>query len=140
MNFSNKEVIIQIICRENILDIKEEIKNYYGYEFNTFTFRSFLWIFNLFYSKGKKCLTLSSQFEKYFTPLSLAIWICDDGTWTGDGLRIAANKFSLKEIKNFTNILKNKYFLDCTIQIIYINKNRLNPKYSIYIKKILFLN
>ena len=31
-----------------------EIKQYYGYEFNTFTFRSFNWIYKLFYKKGIK--------------------------------------------------------------------------------------
>lgn len=29
-------------------------KEYYGYEFNTFTFRSFNWIYDMFYHKGKK--------------------------------------------------------------------------------------
>ena len=115
--------------------IKGRDKIYYGYEFNTFTFRSFLWIYKIFYNKGKKCLTLSNQFEKYFTPLSLAIWICDDGSWTGNGVRIAANNFSLKEIQMLIKILNNKFLLDCTIQIIHTNKDKLNPKYSIYIKK-----
>jgi len=32
----------------------KEIKEYYGYDFNLFTFRSFNWIHKLFYKKGKK--------------------------------------------------------------------------------------
>ena len=103
---------------------------YYGYEFNTFTFRSFIWIYDLFYNKGKKSLTLTNDFENCITPLSLAIWICDDGTWTGDGVRIATNAFTLVEIQFLINILKNKFNLNCTIQ-----KIALLNQYSIYIKK-----
>ena len=51
--------------------IKGIDKIYYGYEFNTFTFRSFVWIYNSFYKKGKKILPLN--IEEFITPLTLAI-------------------------------------------------------------------
>lgn len=51
--------------------IKGIDKIYYGYEFNTFTFRSFFWIYNSFYKKGKKILPLN--IEEFITPLTLAI-------------------------------------------------------------------
>ena len=51
--------------------IKGIDKIYYGYEFNTFTFRSFVWIYNSFYKKGKKILPLNM--EEFITPLTLAI-------------------------------------------------------------------
>ena len=34
----------------------EQIQEHYGYEFNTFTFRSFNWIHKMFYKNGKKVL------------------------------------------------------------------------------------
>ncbi|KAF9818418.1 hypothetical protein IEO21_02767 [Rhodonia placenta] len=107
------------------------IKNgtlYYGYEFNTFTFRSFNWIHQLFYKKGKK--VIPENIAEYLTPLALAVWIMDDGGWTNSGVRIATNSFELTEVKLLNEAIKSRYNLDTTIQKIYIK-----DKYSIYIKK-----
>ena len=49
----------------------KEGKVYYGYEFNTFTFRSFSWIHNLYYKKGQKVIPL--KIFEYLTPLALAV-------------------------------------------------------------------
>ena len=92
-----------------------------------------MWIYNLFYKKGKKIVPIN--IENFITPLTLAIWISEDGTFvpsTGGqgGVRIACNAFSLQEVKYLTNILQTKFNLDVTIQQIYL-KN----KYFIYIKK-----
>jgi LAGLIDADG DNA endonuclease family/Cytochrome C oxidase subunit II, transmembrane domain len=123
-------------------------KIYYGYEFNTYTFRSFVWIFNSFYNKGKKRIPLF--IENFFTPLTLAIWINEEGSWTtastsllfpakqlprsgeaaSGGVRISCNNFTLVEVEYLIKILKFKFNLNCNIQ-----KRDLNNKYSIYIKK-----
>ena len=99
---------------------------YYGYEFNTFTFRSFNWIHKLFYKKGTKYI--NPQLEQYLTPLALAIWIQDDGCWASSGVRIATNCFELEEVKLLTNMLTKLYNLNCTIQ-------NIEGRYSIYITK-----
>jgi len=100
---------------------------HYRYEFNTFTFRSFNWIHEMFYHKGKK--VIKPLIENYMTPLCLAIWISDDGCWAKPGVRIATNCFSYSEIELLVKILKNKFNLDCTIQLLKTSNN-----YSIYIK------
>jgi hypothetical protein len=100
---------------------------HYGYEFNTFTFRSFNWIHEMFYSKGKK--VIKPRIENYMTPLCLAIWISDDGCWAKPGVRIAVNCFTLAEVELLVKILKDKFNLDCTIQLLKASNN-----YSIYIK------
>lgn len=102
------------------------VKEYYGYEFNTFTFRSFNWIYEVFYKKGIK--VINPGLEKYLTPLALAVWICDDGCWAKPGVRIATNSYTKEEVTLLANILKNKYNLNCTVQKISIVN-----KYSIYI-------
>lgn len=91
-------------------------KEFYGYEFNTFTFRSFNWIHKLFYKKGVKYI--NPNLELYLTPLALAILIMDDGCWTGNGVRIATNCFKLEEVKILANILVKLYGLNYTIKII----------------------
>ena len=53
------------------------IKEYYGYEFNSFTFRSLNWIYDMFYKNGKKYINLN--LESYLTPLALAVWIMSNG-------------------------------------------------------------
>jgi hypothetical protein len=51
----------------------KEGKVYYGYEFNTFTFRSFSWIHGLFYNKGRKVIPNYIYIYEYLTPLALAV-------------------------------------------------------------------
>ena len=60
-----------LIPRKYNRTIKGIDKIYSGYEFNTFTFRSFVWIYNSFYKKGHKKLPLNM--EEFITPLTLAI-------------------------------------------------------------------
>nr|QKQ12913.1 Cox2 [Sparassis crispa] len=126
--FFNRGYCSNLEPRKYTRTIKGIDKIYYGYEFNTYTFRSFLWIYKSFYKNGKKIVPLNT--ENFFTPLTLAIWISDDGGWTNDGVRISCNSFTLVEVEYLISILKNKFNLNCTIQKIYLNN-----KYSIYIKK-----
>ena len=73
-------------CKENIPQIQSRSgghgKLVYYCRFRTFTFSSFDWIYEGFYSKGKKALP--GWIEHYLSPVALAIWI-----WTmGLELRI----------------------------------------------------
>lgn len=100
-----------------------------GYEFNTFTFRSLNWIYEFFYKKGNK--KLKPQIADYLTPLTLAVWIMDNGSWTKYGVRIATNHFTLSEVTLLSDILRNKYHLDIAIQRI-CNGSNCNCKNSTY--------
>jgi hypothetical protein len=51
--------------------LKGKEKKYYGYEFNTFTFRSLVWLHKLFYSNRKK--VIPANIGDFLTPLALAI-------------------------------------------------------------------
>lgn len=104
------------------------IKTYYGFEFNTYTFRSLNWIHKLFYKNGKKIVPLNIEY--LITPLSLAVWISDDGGWANGGVRIATNEFTFAQVTLLANILRNKFALDVTVQKISIEN-----KFSIYIKR-----
>lgn len=102
-------------------------KTHYSYEFNTFTFRSFNWIHEMFYKKGIKYI--NADLVKYITPLALAIWISDDGGWAKPGVRIATNSFKLKEVEFLVEVLQSKFGLNCTIQTLKPSGN-----HNIYIK------
>lgn len=103
-------------------------KEHFGYEFNTFTFRSFNWIHDMFYRKGKK--VIRPELENYLTPLALAVWVMDDGGFAKPGVRISTYNFSLDETKFLVSLLKKLYGLECTTQI---KKNGVQS--AIYIKK-----
>lgn len=119
--------------RRRILINRSEKKEYHGYEFNTFTFRSFDWIYDMFYKKGRKII--NPKIEKYLTPLALAVWIMDDGGWANPGVRLSTYNFNLQEVEFLVSLLKKLYDLDCTIQIL---KN--GTQSSIYIQKNLYRN
>jgi hypothetical protein len=92
----------------------------------TYSFTSLVWIYNAFYNDGIK--TVPSILRSYMTPLTLAIWISDDGGWAGSGVRIATHSFPFDEVNFLINLLKEKFDLNCTIQLIN------SGKYQIYIK------
>lgn len=73
----------------------------------------------------------------YFTPISLAFLIMDDGGWVAGSksVRIATNNFTLQEMELLVMTFKSKFNLDCTVQK--LSKSKVNPskdKYSLYIK------
>jgi LAGLIDADG DNA endonuclease family/Cytochrome C oxidase subunit II, transmembrane domain len=103
------------------------IKEYYGYEFNTYTFRSFDWIYKMFYKDGKK--RIHSNLVYFLTPLALAIWISDDGCWVKNGVRISCNAFTLKEVEFLIEILYKNFSLISNSQ-----KTNTFGQYSIYIQ------
>jgi ubiquinol-cytochrome c reductase cytochrome b subunit len=112
--------------------IKNSDLIYRGYEFNTYTFRSFDWIYKLFYHKGKKII--NKEIEYYITPLSLAVWIMDNGGWVKHGVRISTNAFTYSEVELLTQILFRKFGLLTSIQKLTKIHEENVYMYSIYIK------
>ena len=66
----------------------------------------------LFYSKGKKIIT--KKILKQLNPKSLAIWICDDGSYdnTQGYIVLCTNAFSLEEHKLMKQFFKEKFGLE----------------------------
>ena len=84
--------------------------------------------------KGKKVIPLN--ISEYLTPLALAVWVMDDGGRANNGVRIAANSFTLKEVELLSDVLKSKYNLENTIQNISSAKRARSEKTNIlYILK-----
>lgn len=83
---------------------------YYRYEFNTFTFRSFNWIHEMFYHKGKK--VIKPIIENYMTPLCLAIWISSHPN-SYEELKFYTDFRRKEDIDKLILILKNRFGLIC---------------------------
>lgn len=95
-------------------------KIYYSIKSRTYNFTSFNWIHDLFYYKNKKRIPICIQ--NYLTPLALAIWIMDDGSKYGSGLRISTNNFLLNEIEILKRTIKLNFNIECNIVKQYENQ------------------
>ena len=131
-------------CNKTIPEIKTRIgkqgKLRYILRFKTYTYASFNWIYETFYTKefqsNKKILPLNnpSVLEDYLNPLALSVWIQDDGGKSGSGLKIATNNFSYEEVLFLADILRKKYNLKVSViksgvlsqYVLYISKSSMN--------------
>jgi LAGLIDADG DNA endonuclease family len=68
-----------------------------------------------FYLDGKKFIPKNIAY--LLTSVSLAYWIMDDGSFTGSGLRLATNAFSLEELNLLIEALDNNFSIKATINI-----------------------
>lgn len=103
-------------------------KKRYLYRFRTFTFTSFDWIRELFYTNGVK--GVPKNIGQYITPLALAVWIQDDGGRVSSGLKIATNSYTLQEVELLCKILNDKYQINARP-----NSAGKSNQYVIYIPK-----
>ena len=60
--------------------------------FRTWTYTSFNWIHDIWYTDGKK--KIPSCIDTYLTPLALAILIMDDGSKVSQGLKLCTNSYT----------------------------------------------
>ena len=97
------------------------------YRFNTYVYSSWIDIYKLFYNNKKRKI-IPNNLGELLTPLSLAIWIMDDGTFKNPGVRIATNCFKKEEVERFVKILETKFNIKSTL---HLNNNN----YQLYIKK-----
>lgn len=110
---SNLEPIMYTRRFKKADQVKEYIRSAAGaYEFNTFTFRSFNWIHKMFYTKGKKVVSL--EIEKYLTPLALAIWIMSQGKFVAGRVELCTYFHTRQDMDKLVNILNNRYGLMCS--------------------------
>jgi len=82
--------------------------------FSTWTYTSFNWIHEQWYVNNRKCLP--KNLDKYLTALSLAVWIMDDGSKVGKGLKFCTNSFTYDECTSLTTLLFKKFNIKCSVQ------------------------
>jgi len=83
--------------------------HYRSANFNTYTFSSLLWLYELFYIDRVK--VMPSNIIDYLTPLALAIWIMDDGGKHNAGLMISTYNFTYEGLLIIKAGLFSKYGL-----------------------------
>lgn len=103
-------------------------KTFISLEFWTRALPAFTNIYNLFYINNKK--VIPNDLYHYFNEISLAYWICDDGTYYAKGgLELCTDSFTLDEVIFLSHILNYFFNLRCTL-----HTKRKNG-YRIYIEK-----
>ena len=116
-------------CTKNLpvlFEQKYRDKIYQAYRFGTLGFSSWMWLYKLFYTNNK-VKVIPKNISDLLTPLALAIWIMDDGTWK-PGVRIATNCFTKEEVELLSLALDSKFKLKSSL-----HKN--NKNYQLYIKQ-----
>ncbi len=98
-------------------EVKRKIKDSFihAIDFSTHTHQIFNYYRNLFYGSGRKKITL--EILNQLTPRSLAIWVCDDGSYDNKQgyIVLCTNSFSLEEHELMKEFFNEKFGLDPTI-------------------------
>ena len=98
-------------------EVKRRIRNSFVHavDFSTKTHPVFNYYRNLFYKSGRKEITL--EILNQLTPQSLAIWICDDGSYGNKQgyIILCTNSYTLEEHNLMKSFFKEKFGLDPTI-------------------------
>nr|YP_010170378.1 LAGLIDADG homing endonuclease [Phanerochaete carnosa]QRZ60359.1 LAGLIDADG homing endonuclease [Phanerochaete carnosa] len=106
-------------------------KVYANILFETRTLPCLTQIYNIFYIEGKK--VVPGNLIDLFTPLSLAYWIADDGSWNkvGKYVTLCTDSFKLLEVEQLILVLNTKFNFKC--YKVKCNKNYriIIPSYSI---------
>jgi hypothetical protein len=88
-------------------------KIYSSISFSTYTLPCFNELYTLFYLSGKK--VIPNNIEDLLTPLSLAYWIADDGSWNKPQryVSLSTESFTLAEVEVLIKVLNTKFNLSC---------------------------
>jgi hypothetical protein len=97
--------------------------------FSTLSLPCFNELYKSFYFENKKVIPI--YIADLLTPVSLAYWIMDDGTFTGSGLRLNTQSFSLEELNLLLKALDTNFSIKASINIY----NKKKSQYTIYISK-----
>ena len=90
-------------------------KEHTSYPISTINHPVFIEFYKAFYNKDKKIIDIEF-IKKYFSTLSLAVWIMDDGTNSNDrNLIICSHSFTQEENNILSKFLYEKYGLTSSI-------------------------
>lgn len=123
--------LFQEFCKmtPKIKDAHLKYKTHQSIFFDTLTYDTFNYYYDLFYKNKNK--VVPSNIEELLTARSLAYWAMDDGTLDRSGFVFHTNSFTLAEVELLAMALKNKFDLNCSI---HTRKDRVNEAYLIYVK------
>ena len=95
---------------------KDRTRKTISWRFQTISHPDFTNLYRMFYCEGKKIIPKS--IEKFLNiPLTLAVWIMDDGTKSGKSFFISTQNFTRKEQEQLIKCLKENFGIEGRINI-----------------------
>jgi LAGLIDADG DNA endonuclease family len=82
-------------------------------------------------SKGEGKKIIPNNIADLLSEVSLAYWIMDDGSFTGSGLKLHTNAFSLEELNLLIKALDKNFSIKASVNV----SNREKSQFSLYISK-----
>ena len=106
-------------------------KKYKSISFWTYALPCINELYDMFYISRKKIVP--KNLNKYLTSLSLAYWICDDGSWNkiGKYVTLCTDSYTLEEVEYLITLLNSKFNLNCYKCKSKSNYRIIIPSYSI---------
>ena len=101
----------------------------YNLSFATLALPCFNELYEAFYLEGKKIIP--NNIADLLSEVSLAYWIMDDGSFTGSGLKLHTNAFSLEELNLLIKALDKNFSIKASVNV----SNREKSQFSLYISK-----
>jgi LAGLIDADG DNA endonuclease family len=101
----------------------------YNLIFATLALPCFNELYEAFYLEGKKIIP--NNIADLLSEVSLAYWIMDDGSFTGSGLKLHTNAFSLEELNLLIQALDKNFSIKASVNV----SNREKSQFSLYISK-----
>jgi hypothetical protein len=101
----------------------------YNLSFATLALPCFNELYEAFYLEGKKIIP--NNIADLLSEVSLAYWIMDDGSFTGSGLKLHTNAFSLEELNLLIKALDKNFAIKASVNV----SNREKSQFSLYISK-----
>lgn len=95
---------------------KDISRNTISWRFLTISHPLITDLYYLFYPQGKKVVPESIN-DLLVDPLSLAVWIMDDGTKSGDSFFLSSQSFNLREQRKLLCCLEENFGLKGTINV-----------------------
>jgi hypothetical protein len=111
------------------LQVSRDVK-YKSYRFSTWSYRSFIWLYDAFYGSGKKRVPANTFLEQYLTPQALAIWTKDDGTYhkRDKTVVLSTEGFLKQDVERLRDFLMTKYGFVCSL-------HKRKKGYNLYLRR-----
>lgn len=117
-----------VMTPPSIYTVKDKNSTRSNISFSTLALPCFNEFSHLFYFEGTK--RVPQNISDYLTKISLAYWIMDDGGFTGNGLKLYTNAFTIEDLNLLVDALNRNFTLKATI-----NKTPIENQYTLYISK-----
>ena len=82
--------------------------------FKTWTYTSFNWIHDIWYSNDIKLVP--KNIANYLTPLALAIWIMNDASKSSKGFKLCTNSFTFQDCQCLSQVLQDNFNLKSSVK------------------------